>query len=200
MWKSILSELFKTRIAIRIFNCKGCLPACFIKLLLSIMFILVPKWDAMAQITYSGKLEVGYLNFQHTIVDIDPGPGWKGYNLDNNQNGKELNFANGISFWETKGFAGLGFGYQNFEGIDGIACYSEFQYKPLNRKLSPLFNLMLGYDHIWNQYENGTGSILFEPTIGVDFKVTKKISIFLRSGLLVTQQSSFLPFIIGIGF
>jgi hypothetical protein len=71
---------------------------------------------------------------------------------------------------------------------------------PLKSKLSPLFNLKIGYSHLWNQYENGTGSALVEFGIGVNYRPKEKLNVFLKSGFLITQQSLLLPIRLGLRF
>ncbi len=128
------------------------------------------------------------------------GPSWRGYNLDNNQNGIDLNFVNGISSSSGRGFVGVGVGYLNFEGINGVSLFSDFENVPLRGKFSPILNLKIGYTHIWNQYDGGTGSGLVEFGIGEGYKVTEKLNFFLKSGLLITQQSFLIPIRLGVRF
>jgi hypothetical protein len=151
------------------------------------------------QTHYSGRLEIGYLGFQNTTVDIDPGPNWKGYNLDEQQNGLDVSLINGLKV-ANKFFAGVGLGYLNFEGIHGIEIFSDFQYLLLKSKLSPIINLKIGYNHIWNQYESGSNSALGELGIGLHYKLTSKIGVYVQSGFSSTQQSIFIPIRGGLSF
>jgi hypothetical protein len=132
--------------------------------------------------------------------DFDPGSGWKGYYLDNEQDGIDLNLVNGVSFFENRLFTGVGIGYQNFEGIHGITVFGDIEYLPLKSKFSPLLSLKVGYDHIWNQYEGGTGTAMGEFGAGINYKLTNILNIYLKSGILFTQQSSLIPIRIGVGF
>ncbi|MDB4025636.1 hypothetical protein N9438_03685 [Flavobacteriaceae bacterium] len=170
------------------------------KIILSTLIFIGFGLKICAQTDYSVKIETGYLNFKGTIINVDPGPNWKGYNLNEKQNGIDLNVINGISFSNNKFFTGIGIGYVNFEKINGLSIFTDFEYIPLRTKLSPIGNLRIGYNHIWNQYENGTGSILFELGGGIKYKLTKKLNVYLQSGILITQQSSFFPIRLGIKF
>ena len=58
-------------------------------------------------IAYSKKIEVGYDLFMFRTLIIDPGPNWMGYNLDEDQNGFEVNFINGVTAYDHF-FAGAG--------------------------------------------------------------------------------------------
>lgn len=148
------------------------------------------------QTNYSLKLETGYSLYQFKTIDIDPGPNWKGYNL-NEQNGFDINITNGLKFNE-KIFSGIGFGYLNFEGINGFSIFADFDYSILKTRFTPFINLKAGYNHIWNQYENGRGSGLGELNIGLKYKLTENLDIYIQSGFLMTQQSLLLPMRLGV--
>ena len=151
-----------------------------------------------SQISYSIKAETGFLMYQNNTIQVDPGPNWKGYNLYE-QNGIDFNIVNGIDF-ENKLFVGIGIGYLNFEGINGFYAFTDFEYLPLKTKLTPLVNLKIGYSHIWNQYENGTGTGLVELSTGLNYRLTEKIDIYAKSGFTITQQSLLIPIRLGIKF
>ncbi len=151
-----------------------------------------------SQINYSIKAETGFLKYQNNTIQVDPGPDWKGYNLYE-KNGIDFNVINSIDF-KNKLFAGIGIGYLNFEGINGISVFSDFEYIPLKTRLTPLINLRVGYSHLWNQYENGTGTLLGEFGLGLNFRLTEKLDIYTKSGFLMTQQSLIIPIRIGLRF
>jgi hypothetical protein len=170
-----------------------------LRLCLSILLVCVCGSVASAQVTYSGKVEVGYLRYMSNTIQVDPGPGWRGYYLNNNQNGVDLSFSNGIRYKE-KLFAGVGISYLNFESMPGMSVFSDFEYTPFTRRVSLLLNTKLGYSHLWNQYENGTGTALVELGAGISFKITERWDMYLKSGLLVTQQSALFPLKAGVRF
>lgn len=168
-------------------------------------FILVLTFisvESYSQVRYARKMEAGFMNFRYTTVQYDMGPDsdWKGDYLNKEQDGIDLNMVNGISLFENRFFAGAGIGYQNFEGINGITVFGDIEYLPLKSKLTPLLNIKVGYDHIWNQYEGGTGTALGEFTAGIDYKLSEKLNMFLKSGMLFTQQAFFIPIKMGIRF
>jgi len=150
-------------------------------------------------ITYSKKIEVGYDLFLFRTLHVDPGPGWRGYNLDEEQNGFELNFINGVTAYDHF-FAGAGAGYLNFEGIHGVSVFGNLEYWPLKKRISPIMVLKIGYDHIWNQYAGGHGNARVEFGLGVNYKINNKLNIYIQSGLLVALQSNLLPFKLGFRF
>ncbi len=150
-------------------------------------------------ITYSKKIEVGYDLFLFRTLHVDPGPGWRGYNLDEEQNGFELNFINGVTAYDHF-FAGAGAGYLNFEGIHGVSIFGNLEYWPLKKRFSPIMVLKIGYDHIWNQYDGGRGSARVEFGLGVNYRINEKLNIYIQSGMLLTLQSNLLPFKLGFRF
>lgn len=150
------------------------------------------------QSSYSLKSEIGFLKYQHRSLRVDPGPNWKGYNLKGDD-GFDFNFINGL-FIKKRFFAGIGLGYLNFAGVNGMTAYSDFEYLPLKTRLTPLVNMKIGYSHIWNQYKNGTGTALLELGGGLNYRITSNIDIYLKSGLTWTQQSQLFHIRSGIRF
>lgn len=167
-------------------------------LLLSTIFILGFSAAVEAQINYSGKFEAGFMKYQYNTVRVDPGPGWKGNYLKDN--GIDINLINGLRFANKKIFAGLGLGYLNFVGTNGISVFSDLEYLPLKTNITPLLNVKLGYDHIWNQYDGGTGTMHTEFVIGLNYKLTEKFGLYLKSGMLYTQQTLLIPITIGFRY
>lgn len=166
------------------------------------LFLTIISFSSYSQVRYGGKAETGFLKYRYQLVqyDIDPESEWEGYYLDKEQDGIDINLTNGISLFEKRFFAGIGIGYQNFEGINGITVFGDIEYLLLKSRVTPLLNIKIGYDHIWNQYEGGTGTTIVEFAAGVNYKITEKLSFYLKSGILFTQQSSLIPIRIGMGF
>lgn len=167
------------------------------RFLIFIVFLIHLAHHTSGQIKYNLRTEIGTLIFQNTTVDVEPGPNWRGYNLNEEQNGLSFDIINGISL-NNKVFIGLGIGYLNFEGINGYAIFGDLQYLPLNSKLTPLINLKIGTNHIWNQYENGQQSVNFELSGGISYKLKNNFSIYITSGLLLTQQAFLIPIRLGV--
>lgn len=167
------------------------------KMTLFLLLVLISV-IGYAQADYQRKIETGYMFYQFNTVQVDPGPNWKGYYLED-ENGMDFNVINGLSFKE-KIFTGIGLGYLNFEGINGFSIFADFEYLPFKTKLNPLLNMKFGYNHIWNQYENGTGSALGELGLGLNYRLTESLNIYVQSGILMTQQSLLIPIRIGFRF
>ncbi len=167
-------------------------------LLITSILLITLSHLAFPQIDYQGKTETGYMRFQHHTIQVDPGPGWKGYNLK--ENGIDINLVNGLTLFKKKLFAGIGLGYLNFAGIHGASVFADIEYLPLKTRITPLLNLKIGHVHIWNQYEGGTGTMLGEIALGINYKLTEKFGLYLKSGILLTQQSFLIPTTIGFRF
>ncbi len=166
-------------------------------IIIGVITILFVK-QAFSQIDYYIKAETGFLNYQFNTIMVDAGPNWKGYYLDE-ENGVDFNIINGFDF-KNKLFVGIGLGYLNFEGINGMSVFSDFEYLPLKTRLTPLINFKIGYSHIWNQYENGSGTGFGEFCLGLNFRMSQKIDIYVKSGFTMTQQSLLIPIRVGIRY
>lgn len=157
---------------------------------------LVPSYG---QIKYAGKVETGFLTYLTNTITVDADFGWKGYHLDDSQNGIDFNIINGISI-KKDFFIGVGLGYLNFQGIHGYSVFSDFEYCYSKPKVSPLTNLKIGYNRIYNQYEGGTIGVPVEIGFGINYKYNEKIRISAQSGFLITQQSFLIPIRVGVRF
>ncbi|MGJ3234830.1 hypothetical protein [Marivirga sp.] len=99
-----------------------------IKYYILILIFLLLFAKAHAQLNYSFKAETGYSKYMFGTIQVDPGPNWRDYNL-NNENGVELNIINSFAY-KNKIFASLGIGYLNFEVTNGISLDYDFEYLP----------------------------------------------------------------------
>lgn len=63
-----------------------------------------------------------------------------------------------------------------------------------------MIDLKIGYSHIWNQYENGTGTGLGELCLGLNYKLIEKVDIYTKSGFSMNQQSLLVPIKFGLRF
>lgn len=167
-------------------------------LIFSLILFLFISSTVFSQINYSLKAEAGYIRYGNNTIQVDPGPGWKGYNL-NGQNGIEICAVNGVKY-HNKLYAGVGVGYLNFDGIHGFSVFPELEYVPLKTRFSPLINIRVGYSHLWNQYEGGTGTTLGEFDFGVNYRISEEMDVCIKFGLLYTQQSRLIPLIVGFRF
>jgi len=152
-----------------------------------------------AQNSSCKAIELSYLSYQFALIQYDVDEDWLGYNLPNNENGINFNFSYGKIMKEKLLFS-LGLGYLNFESIHGLEIFSNLRYLVLKRKLSPLINWRVGYNHIWNQYENGKGTAFTDFGAGFNLKFNQKLSISIQTGFLFSQQVLFVPARIGVNF
>lgn len=153
--------------------------------------------NSKAQIKYAAKFEFSFQKYGFRTITYDPGPNWRGYNLRDKPDGLCLSVSNGISLANKKLFFGVALAYHNFEGINGVSAAADLEYIPLKTKLSPLVNFKLGYNHVWNQYPDGSGTNYGEYLLGLNYLINSKNSIYLKSGILFTQESLFIPICLG---
>ncbi len=164
---------------------------------LALMMMLMHSYhQAYSQINYSIKVESGFLKYRYNNVQVEPTPNWKGYYLSD-KNGIDLSVINGIRL-NNRLFAGIGIGYLNFEGINGLVMFSDIEYLPLKTRLTPLINVKIGYSHLWNQYVNGSGTGFTELCIGLSYRISDKLYIYTKSGFATTQQSLLIPISLGL--
>lgn len=169
-----------------------------IKLFILELIAILTVNQGYSQINYSIKAETGFLKYQNNTTQVDPNPNWRGYNLYK-EDGIDINITNGVDL-KNKLFGGIGIGYLNFKGINGLSAFTDFEYLPLKTRLTLLINLKIGYSHIWNQYKNGTGTGLSEFCVGINYRMTEKIDIYTKSGFSITQQSLLIPVKLGVRF
>jgi hypothetical protein len=74
------------------------------KLIIVILIIFAFGFNVHSQ-KFRGKVETGYMKIQFNTIKDDPGPNWKGYNL--NENGFDFNMVNGLKF-NNKFYTGIG--------------------------------------------------------------------------------------------
>ncbi|MFD3002593.1 hypothetical protein ACFS7Z_19640 [Pontibacter toksunensis] len=164
-------------------------------LILTLLLAAASYSTGLAQVSHSGKIEFGYLKFQNINRESD----WIVDYIKGDYNGLDVNLVNSIRFKE-KFTVGVGIGYLNILNKSGISLFSDFEYTPLKKKLSPLLNTKIGYSNTWNRYEDGTGTALIELGAGLSYRLTGRTRTYIQSGILFTQQSSFLPIKIGVQF
>ena len=63
-----------------------------------------------------------------------------------------------------------------------------------------MLNFKAGYSHIWNQYAGGTGEAHIDLGIGLQYRFSKRMSIYFQSGIMVTQEAFFSPLRFGLRF
>jgi hypothetical protein len=170
------------------------------QILTSIILLLVTICDIGAQVQFSGRIETGYQHYLFRTITVDPGPDWKGYNLNEKQSGFNITSINGLTYGKKKLFAGIGLGYLNFEGFGGVSIFGDIEYLQSKNKISPLFDFRFGYGHLWNQYEGGKGTMHTEIGLGINCKYKEKSAFYIKSGLLKTQQSLLLPVTVGFRY
>lgn len=165
-----------------------------------VALFLLMTFSAVAQVKYSLKVEGGYLDVEGHTLEVDPGPDWRGYYVENVRAGFDINAINGISLFKQRLSVGLGLGYVNLEGYQGYSIFSDIEYVPMKTRFSPLLNLKIGQNHLWNQYDGGTKTTLGELTIGVNARIKKNLGVYAKIGGLGMQQTFFAVTRVGVRF
>lgn len=162
------------------------------------VFLLLTTFSLFAQnAKYEGRVEIGYMNFLDVIVNYDPDPGWKGYHLSSD--GVSINIINAIAI-NPHFSLGVGTGYSNFNGYSGINLFGDIEYKVLKSRFTPLMGVQLGYNHLWNQYDGGNASGWIEAGAGVNYQISDRFGVYVRSGIMTTQAASLIPIRVGVRF
>ena len=162
-------------------------------------FLICSFFLSFGQIKYTGKIETSFLTYLTNTIIVDADVGWKGYHLNDGQNGIDFNIVNGIHFKNDISI-GVGLGYLNFESIHGYSIFVDYEYYNSKKKLATLTNYKIGFNKIFNQYENGTTSVPVEIGFGIIYKLNEKLRISAQSGFLFTQQSLLIPVRVDVRF
>jgi hypothetical protein len=172
-----------------------------IRLFTTVLLLCCFASIASAQGHYYKKVEVNYLNYQTATAQYDiPDSGWLGPPLNNGKNGMGLSLSNGIGIFSNKIAIGLGLGYLNFEGVNGLSLFGELELRPIDESFAPFATIKIGYSHIWNQYLDGNGSLLSDFEGGLLYKISPQKLVYIKTGILFTQESSFIPISAGFVF
>lgn len=166
----------------------------------TLIILLVFGLYTQAQVGYAGRIETGYQYYLFRAITYEAGPDWQGYYLSQNQSGFSIATSHGLCFANQKLYTGIGLGYLNFQGTDGASVFGDLEYLPFKTKVTPLVFLRLGYSHLWNQYEGGTGSTHAEFGLGVNYRIKEHFGLYIKSGFTITQQAFLVPVALGFRF
>jgi len=158
------------------------------------------QYESAEKIHYM-RIEGGFQKYYLRTLDVDPTMNWLGYELNKEQDAWFANFIWGWDF-EEKTLLGLGAGYLNYEGINGVQVFSDINFFISNTRVNPYLGLRGGYSHIWNQYTNGSGSFTGTFFVGIQysFGTYSSLRLYLQSGLKYTHQALFFPLSLGFQF
>jgi hypothetical protein len=184
-------------------------------LVFGILVILFTSAVGFAQSTFYFKPEVGYTRFLEHAVQIEPGPNWRGYYIES-QNAVTVSAVGGVCL-RNRFAAGLGLGYQNFEGNSGVSLYADLEFyltrlkfyegteeqpaiSMIKPSIRPLVYVRVGGNQLWNQYEGGTQSGVGEIGVGFEYNFQQGYCLYVKGGMAVMQQSFLAPFGVGMRF
>ncbi|MDQ1090033.1 hypothetical protein [Siphonobacter sp. SORGH_AS_1065] len=144
---------------------------------------------AQQSLKFESTLAVEYFSHLTTMLQVDPGPGWKGYYLPEDSQGFKITSMNGIVKNQSL-HIGLGLSYARLAQVDGALAFVDMRFDFSKKRLAPYFYLNPGYSHFWNQYEGGTGSFNWENGLGARYRIRGKSSVLASVGLAIMQQGS----------
>jgi hypothetical protein len=169
------------------------------RILLFIAFLLISTASFAQKIPTYFSSDFGYLAYRFNTIDVDPGPNWKGHYLSD-KDGFDFKANVGVILKERFN-VGFGLSYLNFEGVNGLGSYADLGVAILkNRKFTPIVYWNIGYSHLWNQYAGGTGTLMSDVGLRLQYQISYKVAIHASTGFFHTQQSYIRPYRIGLVF
>jgi hypothetical protein len=156
---------------------------------------------AQGNVKFESTAGVGTFSYFVGLVKVDPGPGWKGYNLPREPGtGFLISTSNGLSIFDFF-HVGIGTGYAKINKTSGLMLFADLRADFSKKKPFAMFlYINPGYSHFWNQYEGGTGTALFDIGLGTRLKVLAKSKALLSLGLLSMQQNTYVSAKLGFTF
>lgn len=140
---------------------------------------------------------VGTFTFLYGLVDVDPGPNYRGdYLPENDKIGIQIFTNNGFTLAKRLHLT-VGLGYANYDGTSGALVSGNFMADVLKTRFTPVIYANAGYSHFWNQYPGGTGTGILELGGGVKYKLLKH-ALTLTAGNQIMQRNQY--FAVKAGF
>jgi len=169
------------------------------KVFLIVPFILLLSYHLKGQIKYSAKLEACHLYYGSQLIRYERTENYPGDFLVKQRDGNEINLVNGIAFNKFL-FAGIGISYLNLSGTKGFTTSLDAELLVSRKKLSPLFNFKIGQSFLKNQIGRNKSSTFGEFDFGVKYRFIPDLSTYIKLGIQITQNTSFLAVRGGIRF
>ena len=155
---------------------------------LILMFQTVNAQYTASNMRHYIKVEGSYLFNYKSNVSSNP------EDMILEDNGKNVNLIWGWDF-DERVLLGVGAGYLNLDGMDGLNVLGNVNFFVSNSHISPFLGARGGYSVIWPLNSDGSGSILAEFTSGVKIRVgnCRVFTFFIQSGLSYTQNTLYVP-------
>lgn len=166
-------------------------------LLLLLLTNIIFTFTINAQQKFLHKIECNFVQYGTNIIQVEPGPNWKGYNINDDVLQLSYIFAKNRP---QKIIYGVGLSYMNFKGYNGLNVLLNMENPDRGQKISPLFGSRIGYSKIWNQYPKGKNSIVAQMNTGVRVKLTERVATGFFIGFQIGQQSIIFPIGLNVKF
>jgi hypothetical protein len=169
-----------------------------------IMIISTLISNAQEKIKFESTASVGSFSYFFGFVDVCPFYGSE-YDLPRTgKTGIQVSISNGICIKDKLHF-GLGIGYANYDGINGLMGFSDNRIDFSKKPFAMFFYFDPGYSHFWSQYAlnnsgGGTGTFMIDFGLGARYKVFNTRKAIISTGLLLMQQNIYIPLKLGFTF
>ncbi|WP_316795936.1 hypothetical protein [Pedobacter agri] len=171
----------------------------FKKVLLAAAIILIMSDSLKAQIKYSAKLEAGHLYYGTQLIRYERTENYSEDFITEERDGNEINLVNGLAFNKFL-FAGIGIGYLNLSGTKGFTASLDTELLVSRKKLSPLINFKIGQSFLKNDMGRNKSSTFGEFEFGLNYRFIPVLSTYVKAGIQITQNTSFLAVRGGVRF
>lgn len=160
--------------------------------------------NSQEKIKFETTAGVGTFSYLFGFVEVYP---FYGIDYDLPRTGKtgiQVSISNGINIKEKLHF-GLGTGYGNYNGINGLMVFSDMRIDFSKKPFAVFLYLDPGYSHFWSQYAKnnsgrGTGTFMVDFALGARYKVFNTRKALISTGLLLMQQNIYIPLKLGFTF
>lgn len=169
-----------------------------LKISFLLLFTLVTI-NSYSQVKYSAKAEYGHLYYGSQLIRYDRIEPYTGDFLTGKGGGNEINVVNGLIINRFL-FVGIGLSYLKLKNADGLAPSFDAELLAGRKKLCPLFNFKIGQSFLKNNLGKNKSSTFGEFDFGLNYRFIPKLSAFVKAGIQITQNTSFLSIRGGVRF
>jgi len=169
-----------------------------LKICFLLLFTLVTK-NSYCQFKYSAKVEFGHLYYGSQLIRYDRVEPYAGNFLTGKGGFNEINLVNGIIINRFL-FLGIGLSYLKLENAKGVAPSLDAELLAGRKKLSPLFNFKFGQSFLKNDLGRKKSSTFGEFDFGLNYRFIPELSTYVKVGIQITQNTSFLSMRAGVRF
>ncbi|MBT2562434.1 hypothetical protein [Pedobacter sp. ISL-64] len=169
-----------------------------LKISFLLLFTLV-ACNSYGQVKYSAKAEFSHLYYGSQLIRYDKVEPYTVDFLTGKGGGNEINLVNGLILNRFL-FVGIGLSYLKLNNANGVAPSLDVELLADQKKLSPLFNFKLGQSFLKNELGRKKSSTFGEFDFGLNYHFIPELSTYVKVGIQITQNTSFLSIRGGVRF